>query len=271
MTIRFTGKTIVRVAHDKDNPFMVVDRALPQNKELSYEAVGLLMYLLSKPDDWEVVIEDLQREGCGRDKVYRILRELRKAGHLHEVKGRKVNGRFTKSLYVVTEEPHTENPYTDKPDTVSPDTEKPTQHNKESTKQRKQQQRAAAPLEIEPIAPVVDTRPKIYTYYEQTTGNVLTKYQAEAITEACKKYGEDTVQDAMTEAARHNGRSWQYVEKILQRWEREGRFGKKQVNVDKVTPISRAFAPPEDAVPIDHGVNAFVRTPRKQEAEDGAA
>jgi hypothetical protein len=28
---------------------------------------------------------------------------------------------------------------------------------------------------------------------------------------------------------------------------------------------------PEDAVPIDHGVNAFVRTPRKQEAEDGAA
>ena len=30
---------------------------------------GLLWYLLSKPDDWEVRIPDLQKKGAGRDKV----------------------------------------------------------------------------------------------------------------------------------------------------------------------------------------------------------
>lgn len=45
----------------------------------------MLTYLLSQPDDWAIGVDSLIRDGCGRDQVYRILKELRDAGHLvHE-------------------------------------------------------------------------------------------------------------------------------------------------------------------------------------------
>ncbi len=113
-----TQKTILRVEHNSSNPFMMLERALPKNKAMSYEALGMLVYLLSQPDDWEVMPVDLQREGCGRDKVYTILRELRALGHV-TLKQPQVDHRFTKPQYVVNErpeEPFTEKPYTPKPE-----------------------------------------------------------------------------------------------------------------------------------------------------------
>jgi hypothetical protein len=46
----------------------------------------VLVYLLAKPNDWQVKIEDLRLAGgIGRDKVYRILNELREAGYIERV------------------------------------------------------------------------------------------------------------------------------------------------------------------------------------------
>ena len=64
----------------------MVARGVAQNHTLSYEALGLLTYLLSKPDDWTVVPEDLMRTGCKRDKVYKLLNELKDAGHITHVR-----------------------------------------------------------------------------------------------------------------------------------------------------------------------------------------
>ena len=51
---------------------------------LSYEALGVLAYLLSKPDDWTIHVSELRQHGnIGRDKMQRILRELREAMLLH--------------------------------------------------------------------------------------------------------------------------------------------------------------------------------------------
>lgn len=77
--------TILRALHDKEHPFVMVARGVAQETTLSYEALGLLTYLLSKPDDWTVVPESLTRKGCGRDKVYKLLNELKDAGYIaHE-------------------------------------------------------------------------------------------------------------------------------------------------------------------------------------------
>lgn len=78
--------TIIRTLHDKEHPFVMVARGVAQNHTLSYEALGLLTYLLSKPDDWTVVPEDLMRPGCKRDKVYKLLNELKDAGHITHVR-----------------------------------------------------------------------------------------------------------------------------------------------------------------------------------------
>ena len=58
--------------------------------------------------------------------------------------------------------------------------------------------------------------------YEQEIG-LLTPSTSEALAEACERYPEDWVTDALREAARNNARSWAYAEAILRRWDREGK------------------------------------------------
>lgn len=58
--------------------------------------------------------------------------------------------------------------------------------------------------------------------YEQEIG-LLTPLTSEALAEACERYSDEWVSDALREAARNNARSWAYAEAILRRWEREGR------------------------------------------------
>lgn len=134
-------KTIIRTA--KDRPWMATLRVTPQDKTLSYEAAGMLWYLLSKPDDWKVIISDLERPTAKRDKVYRILKELKEKGYIHRARVQNVDGTFTWDDYRVYEVPVDE-PFTALPDMVKPnipregmsdlpDTAKPTLHNSDST------------------------------------------------------------------------------------------------------------------------------------------
>jgi hypothetical protein len=74
---------IIRVKHDRQNPYVVIQRSLAQDSRLSYAARGLLLYLLSKPDDWQAQMGDLQREGeLGRHAMRTILHELEEHGYL---------------------------------------------------------------------------------------------------------------------------------------------------------------------------------------------
>jgi hypothetical protein len=55
---------------------------------------GLLAYLLSRPDNWRVIVKDLQRRGdLGRDEIYALLRELRRAGYVVYIQAREPGGR----------------------------------------------------------------------------------------------------------------------------------------------------------------------------------
>ena len=122
---------IRRAVHDEQNPYFIMRRDSAQDDKISWEARGVLAYILSKPDDWVVQVKDLQQKKCGRDKVYRILDELKSAGYLERERRQIENGRFEWGDYLVNEHPFPENPYTAKPDTVIPYTE-----NKELTKNR---------------------------------------------------------------------------------------------------------------------------------------
>lgn len=132
------------------------------NDCLSWEALGLLAYLCSKPDDWEVSVAHLTNHSSrgkhpsGREKTYRILEELKQAGYMRKVTKR-VKGRFVGVDYIISptrlEHPpsHTQKPlkqhkaesdqgdlpYTGLPDTGLPDTANPTQQSKDSYKERK--------------------------------------------------------------------------------------------------------------------------------------
>lgn len=65
-----------------------------QDNSLSFEARGLLHYLLSKPDNWEVRKEDLiaQSPNGGDYVIRRILKELETAGYIYRKKMRNSDG-----------------------------------------------------------------------------------------------------------------------------------------------------------------------------------
>ncbi len=76
-----------------------------EDSRLSMEARWLLSYLLSKPDNWTVVIGDIcKRGGCGRDKARGMVAELVKFGYA-EREQQRAEGKFGASVLVIFDEP----------------------------------------------------------------------------------------------------------------------------------------------------------------------
>jgi hypothetical protein len=78
-----------------------------QNNNLSFEARGLLSYLLSLPQDWVVVKSQVKSTTkIGTVKFDRIWKELQDAGHIYSEKVRDpFGGMFLGWAHVVYEEP----------------------------------------------------------------------------------------------------------------------------------------------------------------------
>lgn len=99
-----------------------------EDTRLSMEARWLLGYLLSKPDNWTVIVGDIAKKGgCGRDKARGIIKELVSIGYAEKEHPRD-GGRFSKMSLVIYDEPTTGVaflPQTEMPSTVNPSTVKP--------------------------------------------------------------------------------------------------------------------------------------------------
>lgn len=96
--------SIVRVER-KSQPYTMIANATLQDTSISLEARGLLTYLLSKPDNWAVVVTWLADEmGVGREKLNRIIRELENAGYI-ETRVVRDGGQFAQYERIVHETP----------------------------------------------------------------------------------------------------------------------------------------------------------------------
>ncbi len=86
-------RTIVRVP--KVERYFVVQNAVFSDERLSWEARGLMGYLLSKPDHWQVRLHDLMKRGpAGQHKIRRILKELRATGYIQTSRIKRRDGTF---------------------------------------------------------------------------------------------------------------------------------------------------------------------------------
>lgn len=98
--------SIIRAPRPTSN-FYMLDKRISEDKRLGWAARGLLIYLLGKPDNWQVSIPALIKETAGagfktgRDGVYRILQELADVGYVRHERG--VNGSAAICDWVVCE------------------------------------------------------------------------------------------------------------------------------------------------------------------------
>lgn len=85
--------SIIRVR--KDEKYFTASNEPFVDKRLSWESRGLIGYLLTKPNNWEIRMEDLEKQGpAGNHKLRRMLAELRKAGYMNRIRVTLDKGKF---------------------------------------------------------------------------------------------------------------------------------------------------------------------------------
>ena len=129
------NKTIYRLK--KTDNYVMINRHVLEDPQLSYEARGLLACMLAKPSDWVFYISYfIKNSPAGRDKVRRIFNELIKFGHIKKSELRSGKGHFSSPQYTVyespvlsdsgvkivpkPENPSTDNPLAEKPSPLNP-------------------------------------------------------------------------------------------------------------------------------------------------------
>lgn len=143
------------ITRKRTDNFALIPNSVAEDENLSFAARGLLCYLLVKPDNWKVNIDDIRRTGgIGRDKAYALIKELRDKGYITLDVRRDETGKIRKQDYVVydcalvkqmplnvpqnkplpenteqaepfPEKPEVVQPFPDLPDPAEPDTAKP--------------------------------------------------------------------------------------------------------------------------------------------------
>jgi hypothetical protein len=131
--------TFIRSKHDKQNPYVMISRDMLHDKSISPKAKGVLCYLLSLPNDWQVYHKQLmQALDIGEEYLNSAIDELIKTGYAKRSRQR-VNGLFQPYTYEISENkiflPEGENQAgsssPENPDILK--NESPTEINKETT------------------------------------------------------------------------------------------------------------------------------------------
>ena len=105
----------------REHNYTVINNKVLQRNQLSWQAMGMLSYLLSKPDDWSVVVNELisvtkdTAKPTGNNGVYNILKELKEKGFVQVRK----NGDGTTD-YIIFDTPNQANPNQANPNQANP-------------------------------------------------------------------------------------------------------------------------------------------------------
>lgn len=95
---------IIRIQRVPSN-FITVHKGFINDSRLTLKAVGLLCYLLSKPDGWKVIVSDIVKNFAnGKPSVYSGLKELKRYGYYKKEAVRE-NGRIVRWESIVYECP----------------------------------------------------------------------------------------------------------------------------------------------------------------------
>ncbi|MBF0230480.1 MAG: hypothetical protein HQK63_13000 [Desulfamplus sp.] len=95
---------------EKTGNFSIVSNSPFTSNQLSWKAKGILIYLLTKPNDWNLIINDLVNHSKdGKTSTLSGIDELIQAGYIVKQEQKIIDGKFSKVVYTVSENPLTEN------------------------------------------------------------------------------------------------------------------------------------------------------------------
>ena len=116
----------------REHNYTVVSNKVYDKNQLSWQAMGLLGYLLTKPDNWQVMVAELvnvtkdTKKPTGREGVYNIINELKEKGFISVRKNSDGSTDYTVYDEPIQQSNH-ENPNQGKPNQGKPNQGKPNQ------------------------------------------------------------------------------------------------------------------------------------------------
>lgn len=102
-----------RIKTIKNSNYTTIDNTVSKDIKLSLKAKGLLLVIMSLPNDWDFSINGISMI-CkeGRDSIYSAINELIDNGYCSRIKIKNEKGKIIGSDYTFYESPHTDNPHT---------------------------------------------------------------------------------------------------------------------------------------------------------------
>ncbi|MGO1314745.1 replication protein [Staphylococcus equorum] len=95
-----------RVYKESGN-FVMVHKDFIHDSNLSWKAKGILLYLLSRPDDWQIYETELEKHSSdGLSGIKSGIKELEEIGYIQRNRKRDENGRLNGYEYLVYEQPN---------------------------------------------------------------------------------------------------------------------------------------------------------------------
>lgn len=92
-----------RSKHDRQNPYVMISRSLAQDETISVSARGMMIYLLSLPDDWKIYHTQLMKSlRLGEHALNTIINELIESGYIKRTRER-IEGKFCPYNYEISE------------------------------------------------------------------------------------------------------------------------------------------------------------------------
>jgi uncharacterized phage protein (TIGR02220 family) len=111
--------------------FTTISNDLIKNRELSWKARGILTYILSLPDDWDINLEELAKHSDkdGVDSFRSGWKELQDKGYVNRERIRNEAGKIVSYATFISDSPYMDFPHMEKPHMAKPHMAQPHMEN----------------------------------------------------------------------------------------------------------------------------------------------
>lgn len=222
------SQTMIRV--EKKTNYVILNKEALENANLSWKAKGLLAYLLSLPDNWQIYIDELQSHSKdGRDSTIAAMNELINANYINREQQRGERGKFSKYQYIVYEYPKPIEkselpPETGFPETVKPEPGFPKSgspktvnpqllNNNINNKLINNINKKETPEEVEE---------NVLDFYKDCISQNISTVERKALEDFEKMLGTELVIKAIQVAALKNHKNLGYIDALVHDWSTKG-------------------------------------------------
>ncbi|MCI2895981.1 DnaD domain protein [Staphylococcus hominis] len=227
-----------RVKKESGN-FVTIHKGFITDDRLSAKAKGILLYLLSRPDDWQIyTLEVVKHMNDGQKSINSGINELIKVGYVERSRKRKDNGDFNGYDYVVYEKPKNirempfgENAKRENAKRINAKRENAKGHTtninntyKDLTNNYDTEINSSSSASTTKQQLPSHSYNNVFNFYQENGFGILQPFVVDQIENWIDDFNgnENIVIEALKEAATNNVCKWSYANSILKSWYQDG-------------------------------------------------